>query len=327
MGFSGDAPRIEKGLAQYESDYYAVLGVPVTANAKDIRKGYLNVAKSLHPDRFVGRPDEADRANWLFSKLISPANEVMNKDKERTEYEAILQLRIRRLLEKPSVELWPNSEVVRKLRNSKTWEADYLDAVQQLAAGQYQELSEVLARTEQLSELNLAYLLLKAGMGSPDTQPRTTPSPPPIPIATPSSASAVAAPAPAPSPSQTRFMQALDMIERRQYKEAIQYLGYAIAAEPNQANYYAYRGSAYQKMGNAGMAKADFLQALRLDPDNDEAKRGMKVLAGPGGGTSTPQPIAQQAKGQPQKGQPQKGKSDNGGSFFGKLFGGGDKKK
>ncbi|MFS8824368.1 J domain-containing protein, partial [Synechococcus sp. R6-6] len=101
MGSNSNVPRLNRGLARYETDHFAILGVPLTADSKGIRRGYLQAAKALHPDRFVGDPEGAERANILFAKLVNPANEVLTKERERGEYETVLKMRIKRLLETP----------------------------------------------------------------------------------------------------------------------------------------------------------------------------------------------------------------------------------
>ncbi|MDX2270956.1 MAG: tetratricopeptide repeat protein [Cyanobacteriota bacterium] len=322
MGSSGDAPRIERGLAQYEPDYYAILGVPVNVESKDLRKRSKQVAMALHPDRFVSQPQLKSQAEWLFSKLFSKANELMKSDTERAEYDTLLQLRIRRLTSGGTGDLWPSTPVVKLLRNARNWEAEYVKQVGKIAETQYQSLDQVLERTAELSELNLTYLLLKAGYAGSVPSATTsgfsaaripvTPVPvAPSPIDTPTSP-------PKSNASEVRYVQALDMIERQQYKEAIQYLGIAIQSEPKNARYYVRRGVAYQRMGNRGMARADYLQALRLDPDNMEAKQGVKETTDVTTGNHA---AGGKATSQPQKISP-KDKPNDGGGFLGKIFGG-----
>lgn len=124
MGSNSNVPRLNRGLACYETDHFAILGVPLTADSKGIRRGYLQAAKALHPDRFVGDPEGAERANILFAKLVNPANEVLTKERERGEYETVLKMRIKRLLETPPPRIfgplgkpsraWPSAPIGKK---------------------------------------------------------------------------------------------------------------------------------------------------------------------------------------------------------------------
>ncbi|MEN9221461.1 MAG: DnaJ domain-containing protein, partial [Thermostichus sp. BF3_bins_97] len=207
MGSSSDVPRINRGLARYETDYFAILGVPLTADSKGIRRGYLQAAKALHPDRFVGDPDAAERANLLFAKLVSPANEMLAKDRERGEYEAVIKMRIKRLLDAPPPDLWPYGEAVKGLAESANWQEEYVKRIQKLSTEQYSSMDGILSKTEQLSELNLAYLLLKANYkGIPASTPSRTSSssqggiprsyPSTIPAATPPRSAPATPPAP-----------------------------------------------------------------------------------------------------------------------------------
>jgi tetratricopeptide (TPR) repeat protein len=302
----------------------------------------------------VGDPEGAERANILFAKLVNPANEVLTKERERGEYETVLKMRIKRLLETPPPDLWPSGEAVKGLAEHPHWQEEYVRRVEKLAKEQYSSMETLLEKTEQLSELNLAYLLLKAGYqgslapasrtttatGIPTASPsRTTlggiPVPPPTssPVAPPSRppVQPVPTPPPAPklSPAETRFIQALDMIERKQYRDAVQYLNFAISAEPNVARYYLHRGIAHLKQGNAGMAKADFMQASRLEPANAElmaeVRRWMQQVT-----TQQPVPVpkdsvpptrvASRQTSQAQKVVPPPRKEDNGG-FLSRFFG------
>lgn len=331
MGSNSNVPRLNRGLARYETDHFAILGVPLTADSKGIRRGYLQAAKALHPDRFVGDPEGAERANILFAKLVNPANEVLTKERERGEYETVLKMRIKRLLETPPPDLWPSGEAVKGLAEHPHWQEEYVRRVEKLAKEQYSSMETLLEKTEQLSELNLAYLLLKAGyQGIPTASPRRTtlggiPVPPPTssPVAPPTRppVQPVPTPPPAPklSPAETRFIQALDMIERKQYRDAVQYLNFAISAEPNVARYYLHRGIAHLKQGNAGMAKADFLQVSRLEPANAElmaeVRRWLQQVT-----TQQPVPSPSRQTSQAQKVVPPPRKENNGG-FLSRLFG------
>ena len=163
MTSSVDTPIIDAGLAKYEPDYYATLGVPLNADNRLIRKGYLKTAKQLHPDRFIGEPEKRTIANWLFSKLISPASEVLNREKDRIEYREVLRLRTKRLLALPPDQVWPESHFVDTLLQATDLDTTYSDTILNLAAHQYKDLNKVGVCTEELSKINLAYLLLSSG--------------------------------------------------------------------------------------------------------------------------------------------------------------------
>ncbi|CAN1213085.1 J domain-containing protein [Tumidithrix helvetica PCC 7403] len=154
--------RIDRGIGQYDfNDYYAVLGLPVTATAALVRKRYLTIAKNLHPDIFGRSPDEKVIAGQYLSKLVNPAYNVLNQERERTEYSAILKLLAKRLM-KRNQKFTPQSEVAKKLLQTSTV-SSYEQAVQEIAKIQYEQLDKILEYTAQLSELNLVYVLVQEG--------------------------------------------------------------------------------------------------------------------------------------------------------------------
>ncbi len=314
------SPKVTTGLAKYGDDYHAILGAPINADERQVRRAYLKVAKALHPDGFAGREAERELAAWLFSKLISPANEVMSRDRERTEYLTILKLRTKQLLTVPANEIWPKTAAAQTLIGQANLDAVYADAVYELATGIYQNLPTALERIGELSQLNLAYLLLsnnfKPPVAPPKTPSKVTPSrptsppianarsttrynpaqpPPPQPETVSSSAPAgttrpatpppEAPPEPAkpveptPDPGRVRFDQAMAMMERKNYREAIQFLNFAISADPQKSDYYLQRGIAHQETGNLPLARPDFQRAITLDPDNVEAQQRLKAAA------------------------------------------------
>jgi DnaJ-class molecular chaperone len=92
-----DSPRkfrIDRGIGQYDyNDYYAVLGLPITASSFYVRKRYISIAKTLHPDVIYGYSEtEKRQATEYLSKLVNPAYNVLSQDRERTQYSAILKL-------------------------------------------------------------------------------------------------------------------------------------------------------------------------------------------------------------------------------------------
>lgn len=65
-------------------DFYAVLGVPETASAKEIKKAYRRLAREHHPDKNAGDP-EAERR----FKEVQEAYDVLGDEARRKEYDGL----------------------------------------------------------------------------------------------------------------------------------------------------------------------------------------------------------------------------------------------
>ncbi|MFI9593425.1 molecular chaperone DnaJ [Nonomuraea sp. NPDC052265] len=65
-----------------EKDYYAVLGVPKTATADEIKKAYRKLARQYHPDT-----NQGDAAKETKFKEVSEAYDVLSDGKRRKEYD------------------------------------------------------------------------------------------------------------------------------------------------------------------------------------------------------------------------------------------------
>ncbi len=69
-------------------DYYAILGVPRTATAIEIRDAYLSLARDTHPDK-VKDPVARKKAEDAF-KYVTAAYDTLSKERSRREYSARL---------------------------------------------------------------------------------------------------------------------------------------------------------------------------------------------------------------------------------------------
>ncbi|MGW2154711.1 molecular chaperone DnaJ [Nonomuraea sp. NPDC001699] len=65
-----------------EKDYYAVLGVPKTATADEIKKAYRKLARQYHPDT-----NQGDAAKETKFKEVSEAYDILSDGKRRKEYD------------------------------------------------------------------------------------------------------------------------------------------------------------------------------------------------------------------------------------------------
>jgi curved DNA-binding protein CbpA len=154
--------RIDQGICQFDfNDYYAALGVPITADAITLRKRYLSIAKVLHPDIYGRAPLEKHLATQYLAKIVNPAYHVLNQGLERTAYTAVLKLLGKRLMKKGQ-RINPQSEVARQLLYFPS-DFSYEKAVVEVAEVQYQSLETILEYSGQISELNLVYILYQEG--------------------------------------------------------------------------------------------------------------------------------------------------------------------
>jgi curved DNA-binding protein CbpA len=154
--------RIEQGICQYDfNDYYAALGVPITADTVTLRKRYLSIAKVLHPDIYGRAPLEKHLATQYLAKLVNPAYHVLNQGLERTAYTAVLKLLGKRLMKKGQ-RINPQSEAARQLLYFPS-DFSYEKAVMEVSEFQYQSLDTILEYSGQISELNLVYILYQEG--------------------------------------------------------------------------------------------------------------------------------------------------------------------
>jgi molecular chaperone DnaJ len=71
----------------FEKDYYAALGVPSTADEKDIKKAYKNLARQYHPDQNQGDATAEERF-----KEVSAAYDVLGDASKRAEYDEVRRM-------------------------------------------------------------------------------------------------------------------------------------------------------------------------------------------------------------------------------------------
>lgn len=315
--------RLDAGLFKLDfEDHHAILGIPITADARAVRKRYLTIARKLHPDSLSGLSEaDAQQANELLSKWVNPAYEALNQEKCFTEHQLMLKLKGQGLKRSPTPPE-TSCEVAQTLLQAPQVELAYQEAVKTLAEQQFAELAEVLTRIGQLSELNMIYLYRTSD--GPAASARPAP-PPPSAATTPPPAAGTPPAAPSPPPRRTQaailesyMKRAQEFETSRDYGRAVLEMREALKTYPNSARCHSYLASLYLKSGQATMAKVHTKRALDLHPEDEIAQSIQAKLE-----KSTPSPGPSSSAKPTDRGKaPAKGKPEDKGGFFGGLFGG-----
>ena len=236
-------------------DHYAILGIPLNADAKQIRQQYLKIVQNLHPDvcRANGETDK-QQASQILSKLVNPAYEQLSKDKLRVEYQVMLS-QVGQRLAQQSGKITLASEVAKELSKAgKNLDPIYYKLLKSLAVDQYQALEQVHYKIAQISELNMVYLLLK-GQVEP-TKPQK--------------AATTQANSGTEEKSETSMAlylrRAQEYLNKNQFAQAILELRDALKLDPNHSSCHGLMGLAYLKQNQISMAKVHINKAYQSNP-------------------------------------------------------------
>lgn len=328
--------QIQRGLFLLDfTDHHAILGIPVDAEIKDIRKRYLKIARRLHPDSCAAEAEaDKQRASEFLSKMVNPAWEKLSQEKERPDYIILLKLKGQQALRQSgSLEL---GNLAKQLSNAPNPDHFYSTSLKSLAEKQYDHLDQTLELTAQISELNLVYLMRKESkgefnLGEPKKTLYTGSN---IPDSSQSAAAAAAATPPPPQPTEREsiadqyYRRAEVLVSKNQFSQAILELRDALQIAPNSSRCHSLMGTIYLRQRQATMAKIHFNKALEINPQDETALKGKQALeqaqnaaAGKAatGGTAANSKTSPQSKTASKSNKPNDGQS--GGGLFG-LFGG-----
>ncbi|MGF1461508.1 MAG: DnaJ domain-containing protein [Leptolyngbyaceae cyanobacterium] len=265
------------------SDPYAVLGVSVAADERRIAKRYRQIAKHLHPDQQIGKPEETrEFTNVVLTRLVNPAYQRLKQDKGRAETLATLRFKVRRLTREGKLN--PQETLSQQLLQIDEAEVEvfYEKALSEISESQYTSVASFATKTEAIAELNLIYLRRK--MGDPVIREKRSGLMSPATVThaasttTPTAAAANTKDAPQVDYAQRHVARAKTYIAGKSYAEAVQELRDAVRIEPNNSNYHTMLGQAYMMQKMVGMAKVHIRQALRLDAKNPIAQKYAKQL-------------------------------------------------
>lgn len=288
---------LKGGLFKYEvKDYYAILGLPISANPKEIRLRYLKLAYQLHPDTNHSQTEEErQKASNILSKLVNPSYENLYKDKLRKECQLIFSEISMRLASMAS-EMSFNGEIAKKLwQEEANFEKTYQDFVEQLAKDQYRDLNKLPIKISMLSELNLIYLIrhkqgeLSRIMGTSPSrvEPRIAVSEPIITTAPSQSEVAGSTPVSEPVVKQEKapisrleklINSAKSHMEQSNLEAAIFDLREAVKEDANSAIAHALLGSLYLQQNNIPYGRIHINKAVSLDKNEPTVKKALEYL-------------------------------------------------
>lgn len=257
------------------ADPFALLGVSVRANEKQIARRYRQIAKYLHPDALTqsdtAAADQALAAEAI-ARIVNPSYQQLKQEKSRQAALINLRLRMRRLAR--TEKLAPTFESAQQLAQmgSESVDSFYEQALTQLAASQFQPLDSP-AQFLELDQLNLIFLHRQLALVALPNPAETIPTP--IAAVIPD---AVSTQAPPVDYATKHVVRAKTYLAQHSYDKAVQELREALKITPRDAEIHALIGLAYYKQNLLGMAKAHFRQTLKLNPTHRTAKKYGQLL-------------------------------------------------
>ena len=277
---------IQQGLFQFELiDHYAILGVPLNADFKEIRQRYLKIAYRLHPDTCRAKSHaEKERAGQLFSKLVNPAYEHLSREQSRTEFGIVLAQIGKGVAQNISHTTLTSESAQKLLQTSSNVEAAYRKMLQPLAIDQYLNFDGVYAKIAQISELNLVYLMLIEGQTSRKQTYIGEKA-----MATTGGQTARVSGETNQVPNfesgiTSYIRRAQDCLKAENYGQVILEIRDALKLEPNDSTCHALLGLAYLRQNQTSMARVHINQAVKANPKDPiviESKKELEQTLNP----------------------------------------------
>ena len=292
--------RFDRGISQYNHDYYAALGLPIISNPTYIRNVYLRIARILHPDIYGFSAEEKEIATQYLAKLVNPAYNGLMREQDRSAYQGIFKLLAKRLLQR-SRNIQIHSEIACELVMTPSDDV-YERLVTEIAKVQYESLTQIMLHTADISERNLVYILYKEGYrhGAVKMPPVLAP------MLTPKRTKSYVANVPLPPPSKPSYnynlqyatdqqasnlhsnsdetviqtrVESNDMqiinnrmkiceiyISQSNWKSALQDLREILSIDKGNSRCLALLGVVYKNINQPQMAKVSFKQSLQINP-------------------------------------------------------------
>ena len=274
---------IQHGLFKLDlTDHYAILGIPLDADPKQIRQRYLKIVRQLHPDTCTSPEDTGgkEEANRILSRLVNPAYEVLSKDKSRKEFNLVLSQMGQRLAEQGGKITIVSESAKDLFKANSNLDVVYKQKVKDLAVKQYQCLeTKVLGYTiAQISELNLVYLILNHKQQAPAPTKNHPPKKTTPKETTPKDSSPKDSSPPPKEPTDPVVRRAQEYLEQGKLNKAILDLREALKFNPNNSSYHGLLGLTYLQQKQVGMAKVHINKAYASNPEDSFAMEGKQEL-------------------------------------------------
>jgi curved DNA-binding protein CbpA len=266
--------QLDRGLFQFDfTDRHAILGLNVNAEELEIRNRYQAIARRLHPDSGVWKTDaERNLAVQLFSRLVTHAYAKLSRSSQREEQAIMLDLLGKRLVNESSQIQIVDPLAQQLYQSGSDFDRVYADLLSQLVAQQYEHLDLSVAVINQISELNMVYLLRKHLQS-------ITSAPPSNGAAKPAKVDTQAADnSGKPSLIEGSLRRAEEYLNMKNWNKAVLELRDALKLEPNSSRAHALLGLAYLRQQQPTMAKISINKALQLNPKEAQALHAKQEL-------------------------------------------------
>jgi tetratricopeptide (TPR) repeat protein len=255
--------QLDRGLFQFDfTDRHAILGVSVNAEEINIRERYQAVARLLHPDSARWQTDaERQLAVRLFSRLITHAYGQLSRQSQLQEQMIMLELLGKRLVEESSQIQIADPLCQQLYQSGNDFEQVYDRLLTELATKQYSQPDRSEGVINQISELNMVYLLRK--------QLQTVRSTPPT------SSNSLSSGTPKDttsnelgkiSPIEGALRRAEDYVSSKNWIKAVPEIKEVISVEPNNARAHTLLGLVYLYQKQMTMARISIDKAMQLAP-------------------------------------------------------------
>ena len=282
--------RIDRGISQFNHDYYAALGLPIIASPIYIGHVYLSIARILHPDVYGFSAEQKEIATQYLAKLVNPAYNILMKEQERRAYEAIFKLLAKRLMKKSrNIQIY--SAIACELMMAPS-DGFYERSVSAIAKMQYQSLENILEYTGQISELNLVYILYKEGYQYGDNYMPPVLAPMVLPKSLNQSSNLIANAAAtiiqssheliiSPKAIGDRLKLCEIYMNQSQWNIALKELQEILQLDKKNSKCLAMLGVVYKNINQTQMAKISLKQALSINPQEPLALKHIKEFTNP----------------------------------------------